>query len=85
MTKVCFVMPFAYSLFNVNTNYVFGGLEVRASLFGKELAKIKEFEVSFAVFDQSQKPLEYYERGSVYTDCFYGKQNKDTTKHKFFV
>lgn len=80
--KICFVLPYCYALFNTNTNYNFGGSEVRASLFGKELAKIKEFEVSFAVFDHGQARIEKYGNVSIYADKFFGRQYNDEKKVK---
>lgn len=49
--KVCFVSLYSYSLFNTHSKLVFGGSEVRAALFGKEIAKNPRFDISFVVRD----------------------------------
>lgn len=74
MIKICFVSPFAYPLFNPDSEYVFGGSEVRAVIFGKTLSKQAGFEVSFAVFDHGQRYIEQYDNIRVYTDSFFGRQ-----------
>lgn len=51
---ICFVIPAAYSLYNTNTHFPFGGAEVRSSLFAKELAKHTEFKISVIVNNHGQ-------------------------------
>lgn len=49
--KLCFVTLYSYSLFNKDTQYYFGGAEVRSSLIGKGLAHKPDHEVTFIVND----------------------------------
>ncbi len=59
--KVCFVSPFAYSLFNESSNLEFGGAEVQMNLISKELAKDDNFDVNFLVLDLGQASEEIYD------------------------
>jgi glycosyltransferase involved in cell wall biosynthesis len=52
--RVCFVLPYAYALFDPGTGGRFGGAEFRAVSFGRALARLPGFEVAFAVIDQGQ-------------------------------
>ena len=45
--KICFVVLKAYPLFNPDVKSNFGGAEVDSYLLATELAKDKNFEVSF--------------------------------------
>lgn len=56
--KVCFVSLYSYALFNVKSNLVFGGSEVRAAQFGKALAADPRFEVSFIVHNHDNRTME---------------------------
>ncbi|MCE5185490.1 MAG: glycosyltransferase family 4 protein [Planctomycetaceae bacterium] len=59
--RVCFVSPKAYPLFNPAVEKVFGGAEVDLYYLGTELAKDRQFDVSFVTADYGQAPLEYRE------------------------
>lgn len=76
--KICFVVPYAYSLFNKETSYVFGGSEVRAWLLSTGLARLANFEVSFVVFNHGQKFKEYYDGVTVYADAYFGLVSENT-------
>lgn len=78
--KVCFILPYAYSLFDPKTNYVFGGSEVRGYLLGKGLSGLDGFEVSFAVFDHGQPSCERFGKINVYADKYFGRQGIDSSK-----
>lgn len=66
LPRICFVLPYTYSLFNPATSYIFGGSEVRAWLLGKALARIGDLDVFFAVNDHGQAPLELRDNISLY-------------------
>ena len=66
--KVCFVVPYAYSLFNTETNFPFGGSEVRAWLFGTGLAKDQALDVSFMVFNHMQDKCERFQNITLWRD-----------------
>jgi len=55
--KVCFVAPKAYPLFRPEVKGVFGGAEVDLYLLSTELAKDKNFEVSFITADYGQEKV----------------------------
>ena len=50
--KVCFIATNSFALFKQGCSTLFGGMEVRASLFAKEMAKDDNYEVSFIVHDK---------------------------------
>ncbi len=56
--KICFIMPKAYPLFNPECKEVFGGAEVDFYNLATELAKDKNFSVSFIVADYGQPSIE---------------------------
>jgi len=56
--KICFISSAAYPLFNPKCHATFGGAEVDLYLLSKELAKDKNFDVSFIVGDFGQKDKE---------------------------
>ncbi len=56
--RVCFVSPKAYPLFAPASEGVFGGAEVDLYLLGTELAKDKDFEISFVTADYGQADSE---------------------------
>jgi glycosyltransferase involved in cell wall biosynthesis len=58
VAKVCFVAPKAYPLFNPACKGVLGGAEVDLYLLATELAKDKDFTVSFITADYGQLPIE---------------------------
>lgn len=64
--KVCFVSPFAYPLFNPETDLKFGGAEVQMYLLATELAKDENFDVNFVALDLGQKEKEEYGGVKVY-------------------
>jgi len=65
-TKVCFISLSAYPLFNSACKSGFGGAEVQLFLLASELAKDKNFDVSFVVADHGQSAVEEYRGISVY-------------------
>ncbi len=56
--RVCFIMPKGYPLFDPSIEEVFGGAEVDLYLIGTELAKDKDFEISFVTADYGQADSE---------------------------
>ncbi|MHC4075398.1 MAG: glycosyltransferase family 4 protein [Planctomycetota bacterium] len=56
--RVCFISPKAYPLFNPDVKKTFGGAEVDFYLLARELAKDKNFAVSFIVADYGQGQFE---------------------------
>lgn len=84
--NLCIVSLYGYGLFNQSVRYRFGGAEVRGSLFGKALALMPGFQVSFVVFDHGQDEVEEYgnievHRHSLYRNrgSFYERLNDDLT------
>ncbi len=59
--KVCFIILRAYPLFNPDAKGVIGGAEVDLYLLSTELAKDKNFDVSFVVGDYGQESIEVRE------------------------
>jgi|GEM_PF-254386 len=59
--KVCLVSPYAYSLFNQRTSFLFGGSEVRGWLLARGLAAVPQFQVSVVVFDHGQDDDEVFD------------------------
>jgi len=57
-TRICFVSPKAYPLFNRSVEQVFGGAEVDLYYLSTELAKDTCFEVSCVVADYGQPAVE---------------------------
>lgn len=58
--KVCFISPFAYSLFNTSATVFHGGAELDLYFIASELAKNPEFTVSFITGDFGQAKVEQY-------------------------
>lgn len=58
--RVCFVSPYAYSLFNPNVRVTHGGAEMDLFYIGEALAKDVRFIVSFVVADFGQAKNEKY-------------------------
>jgi len=56
--KICFVAPKAYPIFNPEKGDYFGGAEVDLYYLATEMAKDKNFRVSFIVADYGQAPIE---------------------------
>jgi glycosyltransferase involved in cell wall biosynthesis len=56
--KICFVAPKAYPLFNHEVKAVFGGAEMDLYLIATELAKDRNFAVSFITADYGQDRIE---------------------------
>jgi len=69
--SICFVSLYAYSLLNRATNYVFGGSEVRAWLFGQSLAHLDDYDVSFVVYDHGQGQVEVFDGLKVFPHSYY--------------
>lgn len=61
LTRVCFIAPKAYPLFNPNIKKVFGGAEVDLYFLATELAKDENFAVSFITADYGQQDIETIE------------------------
>ncbi|MDH4240386.1 MAG: glycosyltransferase family 4 protein [Phycisphaerae bacterium] len=59
--RVCFIMLKAYPLFNQETESLFGGAEVDFYNLSTELAKDKNYRISFITADYGQKPIEVRE------------------------
>ena len=59
--RICFVSPKSYPLFNPAVKAVFGGAEVDLYLLGTELAKDKNFNISFITADYGQSATETIE------------------------
>jgi glycosyltransferase involved in cell wall biosynthesis len=59
--KICFIAPKAYPLFNPQANDVVGGAEVDLYFLATELAKDKDFSVSFITADYGQAKIETVE------------------------
>jgi glycosyltransferase involved in cell wall biosynthesis len=57
-TRVCFVAPKAYPLFDPQVQEVFGGAEVDLYFLATELAKDADFQVTVIVGDYGQAPVE---------------------------
>jgi glycosyltransferase involved in cell wall biosynthesis len=53
--KICFIAPKAYPFFDPDVKEVFGGAEVDLYFLATELAKDKNFEVSFITADYGQE------------------------------
>jgi glycosyltransferase involved in cell wall biosynthesis len=75
--RVCFVILGAYPLFNPEIKKNFGGAEVDSYYLGTELAKDKQFEVSFIVGNYGQPEIEVREGVRII-------KSADTTKSKIF-
>lgn len=58
LIRACFIAPKAYPLFNPDVKKVFGGAEVDLYFLAKELAKDKDFAVSFITADYGQENFE---------------------------
>jgi len=59
--RVCFIILKAYPLLNPDAKGVIGGAEVDLYLLSTELAKDKNFDVSFVVGDYGQESIEVHE------------------------
>jgi glycosyltransferase involved in cell wall biosynthesis len=59
--KICFISSHAYPLFNPKSNVTHGGAEIQLYFLATELAKDKQFEVSFIVGNFGQKDIEFYQ------------------------
>jgi len=59
--RICFIAPKAYPLFNPESNEVFGGSEVDLYFLAVELARDKNYQVSFITADYGQRPIETIE------------------------
>jgi glycosyltransferase involved in cell wall biosynthesis len=74
-TKVCFVCPKAYPLFNPAVDSVFGGAEVDLYLLATELAKDDQFDVSCITADYGQPETELIENVTIIKSLSF-KQNQ---------
>jgi glycosyltransferase involved in cell wall biosynthesis len=59
--RICFIILKAYPLFNPEAKGIIGGAEVDLYLSATELAKDKNFDVSFVMGDYGQQPVEVRE------------------------
>jgi glycosyltransferase involved in cell wall biosynthesis len=57
--KLLIVSLDAYSLFDTSTHFLFGGAELRSSLFAKEFSKMPGVEVTFVTRDQGKKKKKF--------------------------
>lgn len=64
--KICFISPFAYSLFNESTSITHGGSEIDLFLISSELAKYPNFSISLIVGDFRQPNIERHGAISIY-------------------
>jgi len=71
--KICFVVLKAYPLFNPDVKSNFGGAEVDSYLLATELAKDKNFEVSFITADYGQQPVEIHDGVTVIKSLDFNK------------
>ncbi len=77
--KICFIAFDAYPLFNTElNNVVYTGADIQLYLLGKELAKNKNYEVSFVVGNFNQRKVEEYNWIKVY-------RYDGNTSNKFFI
>lgn len=60
--NICALVPKAYPLFNPKIKSVFGGAESQMSLLSKQIAKVKNINVSMVVQDHGQKEEEIIKR-----------------------
>jgi len=74
--KICFHVPDAYSLFDTKTNFLFGGAELRASIFAKHLAQYTDMDVSFITYDHGQVPSQTIDGVKVLSDRYFPSENK---------
>jgi glycosyltransferase involved in cell wall biosynthesis len=66
--RVCFHCLFAYPLFDARSTRLFGGAEVRASYFARELARRPGLQVHFMVADEGQPPCQVFDGVTVFVD-----------------
>jgi len=64
--KVCFISTYSYPLFNKKSKILHGGAEVQMYFISTQLAKDKNFDVSFIVGDFGQKDMEVWEDVKVF-------------------
>ncbi len=82
--RVCFISPKAYPLFNPAVESVFGGAEVDLYMIATELAKDREFEVSFVVADYGQADEEMRENVRIIKSVNF-RQNPMTGARKIWA
>ena len=54
-TKICFISPSSYPLFDRDSEEYFGGAEVQISLIAKTLAEYPQFKIYLIAGDYGQK------------------------------
>ncbi|MCK4627415.1 MAG: glycosyltransferase family 4 protein [Sedimentisphaerales bacterium] len=79
--KVCFIAPKAYPLFNRRVESVFGGAEVDLYYLATELAKDKDFRVSFIVADYGQAVMETIENVTIIKSLDFQKNALTGARH----
>ncbi len=72
-TKVCFVCPKAYPLFNPAIKKVFGGAELDLYTLAGELAHDADYDVRFVVADYGQDEVETVDGVTIYKGLDFGK------------
>lgn len=83
--KICFHVLNAYSLFDKETNFSYGGAELRASIFAKEIAKDNLYSVDFITFNHNQAAIQVIDNVNVIADSFYFDENLKENKNSIFV
>jgi glycosyltransferase involved in cell wall biosynthesis len=74
-TRICFICPKAYPLFNPEVKEYFAGAEVDLYLLATELAKDRNFMVSFVTADYGQKPTETREAVTIIKGLDFSKNS----------
>ncbi|MFC1662957.1 glycosyltransferase family 4 protein [Patescibacteria group bacterium] len=65
-SRVCFISPKAYQLFNPKVKSTFGGAEVQLYLLAQEIIKDDSLDIHFMVADFGQNKLEEYNQIKVW-------------------
>jgi len=63
---VCFVGLYAYSLFNPDSDYLFGGSEIRSHLISKTLSQSPDYDITYVVHYYGQRRRETFGNITVY-------------------
>jgi hypothetical protein len=83
--KICFHVLNAYSLFDSSSGHIFGGAELRASLFAKELAKDTKYKVDFITLNHGQRKKQTLEGVNVIADQYYADENFRPAAKNYFT
>lgn len=80
-TKICFLSPKSYPLFNNEVKATFGGAEVQLYMLGKELGENSDLDINFLTADYGQKEVEVRNNVKIWkTFLFKDSQFFKTTK-----